>query len=165
MRNYWTSDYAVNKKREGIVYQFADGVETEISLTDYLRANPGKTEQDFLDLKSLSDGIYYDQALDNTRYEKRKQSLGKLEDSTKFSTPSIDYILIHKIDEEQALRAARLLIESEVLTEVQRRRFIKHFLEGRSYRQIATGEHVYFTSVRESIEGAVKKFKKYLKNF
>ena len=43
MRKYWTSDYAVNKDREGIVYQFADGKELEISLTEYLRDNPGKT--------------------------------------------------------------------------------------------------------------------------
>lgn len=44
MRKYWTSDYAVNKGREGIVYQFADGSETEISLAEYLQVNPDKTE-------------------------------------------------------------------------------------------------------------------------
>lgn len=86
MRKYWTSDYAVNKGREGIVYQFADGSETEISLAEYLQVNPDKTEADFMELKALSDGIYYEQALEDTRYGKQKQSLGKLEDSEQFAT-------------------------------------------------------------------------------
>lgn len=165
MRNYWTSDYAVNKDRKGIVYQFADGGEMEITLTEYLQANPGKTEQDFRELKALSDDIYYEQALEDTQYGKRKQSLGKLEDTEKFSTPPIDCLLIHKNDEEQVLKASKLLLKSGELTEVQSRRFIRHFLEGLSYRQIAAGENVHFTSVQESIQGAVKKLKKYLKNF
>ena len=165
MRKYWTSDYAVNKDREGIVYQFADGSEIEISLTEYLQVNPDKTEQDFMELKALSDDIYYEQALEDTRYGKRKQSLGKLEDSEQFATPAVDTLLIHNSDKGQALKAARLLLESGDLTEVQRRRFIRHFFEGQSYRQIAGQDGVHFTSVQESIEGAVRKMKKYLKNF
>ena len=142
MRKYWTSDYAVNKDREGIVYQFADGSEIEISLTEYLQVNPDKTEQDFMELKALSDDIYYEQALEDTRYGKRKQSLGKLEDSEQFATPAVDTLLIHNSDKGQALKAARLLLESGDLTEVQRRRFIRHFFEGQSYRQIAGQEGV-----------------------
>lgn len=165
MRKYWTSDYAVNKDREGIVYQFADGKELEISLTEYLRDNPGKTEQDFLELKALSDGIYYEQALEDTRYGKQKQSLGQLEDSEQFATPPIDTLLIHNSEKGQALKAARLLLGSGDLTEVQRRRFLLHFFEGLSYRQLAVRENVHFTSVQESIETAVRKLQKYLKNF
>ena len=165
MRRYWTSDYAVNKDREGIVYQFADGKELEISLAEYLRDNPGKTEQDFLELKALSDGIYYEQALEDTRYGKQKQSLGQLEDSEQFATPSIDTLLIHNSEKGQALKAARLLLNSGDLTEVQRRRFLLHFFEGLSYRQLAVRENVHFTSVQESIEAAVRKLQKYLKNF
>lgn len=165
MRKYWTSDYAVNKKREGIIYQFADGSEIEISLTEYLQDNPDKTERDFIELKALSDGIYYEQALADTRYEKQKQSLGKLEESEQFATPAVDTLLIHNSDKGQVLKAAKLLLESRELTEVQRRRFIKHFFEGQSYRKIAAQENVHFTSIQESIEGAVRKMKKYLKNF
>ena len=165
MRRYWTSDYAVNKDREGIVYQFADGKELEISLTEYLRDNPGKTEQDFLELKALSDGIYYEQALEDTRYGKQKQTLGQLEDSEQFATPPIDTLLIHNSEKGQALKAARLLLSSGDLTEVQRRRFLLHFFEGLSYRQLAVREDVHFTSVQESIEAAVRKLQKYLKNF
>lgn len=162
MRKYWTSDYAVNKDREGIVYQFADGKEVEISLAEYLQTNPGRTEQDFMELKSLSDGIYYEQALGDTQYGKKKQSLGKLEDSEKFATPAIDTLLIHNQDKEQVLKAVKLLLEGKKLTEVQHRRFINHFFMGLSYRQIATQEKVHFTSVQESITGAIQKLKKYL---
>lgn len=165
MRKYWTSDYAVNKNREGIVYQFADGNEVEISLEEYLKTNPNKTEQDFMELKALSDGIYYEQSLEDTRYGKQKQSLGKLEESEQFAIPSIETMLIHNSDKEQALKAAKLLLDSGDLTKVQRRRFIKHFFVGQSYRQVAVSENVHFTSVQESIEGAVRKMKKYLKNF
>ena len=44
------SDYALNKFSEGIVYQFSDRT-LEISLEDFLRDNPGKTEADFMALK------------------------------------------------------------------------------------------------------------------
>lgn len=50
MKNYRKSDYALNKFSEGIVYQFSDRT-LEISLEDFLRANPGKTEADFMTLK------------------------------------------------------------------------------------------------------------------
>lgn len=60
MKNYRKSDYALNKFSEGIVYQFSDGT-LEISMADYLRDNPDKTEADFLALKALSDEIYLEQ--------------------------------------------------------------------------------------------------------
>lgn len=46
MKNYRKSDYALNKYRKGIVYKFADGI-VEVTLEDYLRENPDKTETDF----------------------------------------------------------------------------------------------------------------------
>ena len=60
MKNYHKSDYALNKFSEGIVYQFSDGT-LEISMADYLRDNPNKTEADFWELKALSDEIYLEQ--------------------------------------------------------------------------------------------------------
>lgn len=57
MKNYHKSDYALNKYRKGIVYKFADGI-VEVTLEDYLRENPDKTEADFQALKRLSDEWY-----------------------------------------------------------------------------------------------------------
>lgn len=157
MRKYWTSDYAVNKDREGIVYQFADGSEIEITLAEYLQVNPDKTERDFMELKALSDGIYHEQALEDTRYGKQKQSLGKLEDSEQFATPFVDTMLIHNSEKGQALKAAKQLLESGRLTEIQKRRFILHYFKGFSIRRIADLEQVDFRAVWESLNWAAKK--------
>ena len=53
MNNYRKSDYAVNKFSEGIVYRF-NSETIEVTLEDYLKENPGKTEQDFQKLKAIS---------------------------------------------------------------------------------------------------------------
>jgi len=62
MKNYKNSDYALNKFSEGIVYKFADLI-VEVTLEDYLVENPGKTAEDFIELKSLSDEIYHQQVI------------------------------------------------------------------------------------------------------
>lgn len=160
MRKYEDSDYAVNKFSPNIVYRFADGT-VEVTLQDYLRDNPGKTEQDFAELKALSDEIYYIQDRNDTRYGKRKNTLGSIEESELFATAALDVMLIQNNDERNAIAAAMLLLESGDLTEIQRRRFMLHFFQGLSYRQIAQHENVHFTSVQESIEAANAKLKKY----
>lgn len=160
MRKYEDSDYAVNKFSPNIVYRFADGT-VEVTLQDYLRDNPGKTEQDFVELKALSDEIYYIQDRNDTRYGKRKNTLGSIEESELFATAALDVMLIQNNDERNAIAAAMLLLESGDLTEIQRRRFVLHFFQGLSYRQIAQHENVHFTSVQESIEAANAKLKKY----
>lgn len=164
MRKYQDSDYAVNKFSPNIVYRFADGT-VEITLQDYLRDNPGKTEQDFAELKALSDEIYYIQDRDDTRYGKRKNTLGSIEESVRFATAALDVKLIQDNDERNAITAAMLLLDSGDLTEVQRRRFILHFFQGLSYRQIARLEGVFFTSVAESLEAAMGKLKKFFEKF
>ena len=69
--------------------------------------------------------------------------------------------LIQNNDEQNALAAAMQLLDSGELTEIQRRRFMQHFFQGLSYRQIAEHENVHFTSVQESIAAANAKLKKY----
>ena len=59
MKNYQSTDYAVNKNADGIVYRFAYQT-IEVTLDDYLRENPGKTAADFAELKALSDADYYE---------------------------------------------------------------------------------------------------------
>jgi len=60
MKNYRDSDYALNKFSEGIIYRSEDRI-VKITLDNYLAENPGKMAQDFLELKALSDEIYYQQ--------------------------------------------------------------------------------------------------------
>lgn len=165
MRNFNESDYALNKYSEGIVYKFADGSKHTIMLEDYLKANPDKIAEDFAKLKAFSDETYHQQDLDDTGYGKRKRSTDMMPEQKQPATVSLDVELIHKADGQAAVKATKLLLNSGDLTEVQRRRFILHFMQGLSYRQIAEKEGVHFTSVQESIEAATRKLKKYFEKF
>ena len=80
MRNYKDSDYALNRYSQGIVYKFADSV-VEVTLEDYLRDNPDKTEADFAELKTLSDEIYYQQDRQEYRVSHRNVSISGMEDA------------------------------------------------------------------------------------
>ena len=164
MKNYKDSDYALNKFSQGIVYKFVDEI-IEITLEDYLLTNPGKTEGDFMELKALSDEIYHEQVINENRTSRLNVSINGMEEMEQLSTISPDMELIHKADKKKAIEAARQLINSGELTEVQKRRFILHFFGGHSYRQIAAIEGVFFTSVAESITAASRKLKKYFKKF
>ncbi|MGC6173089.1 RNA polymerase subunit sigma-24 [Lacrimispora sp. 38-1] len=164
MKNYKESDYALNKFSEGIVYKFADRI-VEVTLEDYLAENPGRTAEDFLELKALSDEIYHEQVMQENRTSRLDVSLNGLEETEALATPPLDTELIHKNESKRAMTAAKKLLDSGELTEIQRRRFILHFFKGYSYRKIAAIEGVFFTSVAESITAASHKFKKYFKNF
>lgn len=160
MKNYKDSDYALNKFSEGIVYRFADRI-VEITLEDYLTENPGKTAEDFLELKALSDEIYHQQVIDDNRTSRLDVSITGLEEVGALATAPLDTELINKSDSKNAMEATKRLLDSGDLTEVQRRRFLLHFFQGLSYRQIASREGVHFTSVHESIEAATIKLQKF----
>lgn len=160
MKNYKDSDYAINKFSKGIVYRFAD-CNVEITLEDYLTENPNKNAEDFLELKTLSDEIYHEQVVQENRTSRLDVSINGLEETEVLATVSLDMELIHKSDNKNAMEAAKRLLDSGDLTEVQRRRFLLHFFQGLSYRQIASREGVHFTSVHESIETAAAKLQKF----
>lgn len=165
MRQFQKSDYAINKVKNGIVYEFSDGCRVEISLADYLKENPDKTKADFRKLKELSDEIYYEQDRADTRFAKHRISMGKLEETEQLSVPSIYITMMQGLDEENILKAAELLLKSGKLTEIQKRRFILHFFKGMSYRQIARQEQVNFTAVQASMKWATKKLRKIFEKF
>lgn len=159
MRNYKDSDYALNRYSKGIVYKFADGI-VEITLEDYLRDNPDKTEEDFAELKAMSDEIYYQQDRQEYRVSHRDVSISGMEDTLVASASSVDAELIQKAEEKKALEAAIRLLESGKLTDVQKRRFYLHFFQGLSTRQIAKLEGINQKTAWESLMWAEKKLKK-----
>ena len=79
MRDYRKSDYAINKNSPNIVYRFHDEI-VEVSLEDYLKENPDKTEQDFAELKALSDEIYYEQDRAESAQTRKDVSIHGLEE-------------------------------------------------------------------------------------
>ncbi|WP_320951631.1 RNA polymerase sigma factor [Hungatella effluvii] len=159
MKNYTDSDYALNKYSEGIVYKFADGI-VEVTLEEYLKENPGRTAADFAGLKALSDEIYHEQVVQTNRTSRLDVTMNGLEESEQLAAVSPDMELIHRQDTTHAMQAARRLLDSGSLTEVQRRRFILHFFQGLSIRQIAEREAVHKRAVWDSLQWAAKKLKK-----
>ena len=142
MKNYRESDYALNKYSQGIVYKFADGV-VEVTLEDYLRDNPEKTEADFAELKAWSDGIYHEQAVQEQRTCRRNVSIDQVPEMELAVVPEFGQNLMGEPDEgKKALTAAGRLLHSGMLTEVQQRRFVLHYFKGLSTRQIAMLEGV-----------------------
>jgi len=165
MKNYAQSDYALNKNAKGIIYHFADKI-VEVTLADYLRENPDKTAADFEELKALSDADYYEADRSGYRQTWKNTSLDTLyEDETAiFSVPSAEDEVIRQREQAEAYakRQSTATFALEKLTEVQRRRYLLHHAHGKTVREIADIEGVFFTSVHESIQAAERKIKKVL---
>lgn len=160
MKNYRKSDYALNKFSEGIVYQFSDGT-LEISMEDYLRDNPAKTEADFLELKALSDEIYLEQIRLETAQGNKTVSVTGLEETVAHPAPSLDDAYVIADEHRRIKLAVDKLFLCGKLTSKQKERFVRHFFAGTSLRKIASDEGVHFTSVDECIRRAVDKLRTY----
>jgi len=159
------SDYAANKSAKGIVYRFADET-VEISLTDYLRENPGKTESDFAELKALSDTDYYERDRSHYRQTWKNISLDFMGDVLESAEPSPEDEIITLPEQEKALTQKHELaaLALNKLTETQRRRYLMYHLGGKTEEEIAALEGVAQQSVSECLLGAQKKMKKILSN-
>jgi len=161
MKNYRDSDYAVNKYASGIVYRFADQT-VEVTLEDYLCENPGKTEADFAELKALSDEIYLDQIRNENAQSQKTVSFHALEETSCCAVPSAE--VLHDKAEIRNCRVELANTVMDKLTDVQRRRYIQHVVEGLSTWDIATQEGSNQKSVYESVLAAEKKMSKFLSN-
>lgn len=111
------------------------------------RSYPDKTEEDFAELKALSDEIYYQQDRQEQRTSHHDVSINGMEEMDIAAAPPIDAELIRKGEEEKALEAAKRLLDSGKLIPAQRRRFLLHFFQGFSTRQIARMEGVHQRAV------------------
>ena len=158
MKNYRESDYAANKYSHGIVYRFNDAT-IEITLEDYLRENPDRTEADFMELKAISDEIYLKQVRLETAQGNKLVSIDGLEETDSCATPPLDEVYCEDEEREQVMLAVSKLFSEGRLTEKQKQRFILHFFYGWSLRAIAKEEGVFFTSVAECIQAASEKLK------
>ena len=160
LKNYKESDYALNKYSQGIVYKFVDGA-LEVTLEDYLRDNPDKTEDDFAELKALSDEIYHEQVVLEHRTCRKNISIDLVPETELVITPEFDVEQMERREQsEKSLQAAHKLLHSGLLTTVQQRRFLLHFFHGLSIRQIAEMEKVHQRAVWDSLMWAEKKLKK-----
>lgn len=163
MSDFRKNLYVLNKFSESIVYEFNDEV-IEITLEDYLKENPTHTKDDFIKFKTISDELYHSEDLTDSRYRKRKLSIHTINEARFSSKETILDKLIKSEDEDKnETKSTYYLLDGKNLTDVQKKRFIKHFYLNKTLREIAIEENVHFTSVQESIKGAVKKLKKFFK--
>lgn len=160
MKNYRESDYALNKYSKGIVYKFADGI-VVVTLEDYLRENPDKTEADFQAIKRLSDEWYLDQVRLETAQGNKRVSLNGLEETEACATRALDDEYIESEEKKRLMIAVDKLFREGHMTEKQKRRFIQRYIHGLTLRQIAVKEAVYVNSVADSLKRATDKLKRY----
>ncbi len=164
MYDYRKSDYAINKNSPNIVYRFHNEI-LEITLEDYLKENPGKTEKDFAELKALSDQIYYEQDRAESAQTRKDDSLTGLEETKVCATRPLDEEWEEKLTEFQnrlyARRAFEKLFAADVLTEIQKRRFCLYVFKGLSIRQIGRLEGRSHQVVAKSLNLAIRKLKKF----
>ena len=165
MKNYTDSDYALNKYSEGIVYRFADGV-YEITLADFLAENPDMTEADFRKLKEYSDANYREQDRRDNAQTKKNSPFDALENADCCCEPSAEYSIVDEPEEFDEARKRDALAEQALnkLTEVQRRRYLMHVVDGLTTREIAGIEGVNQSKISKSLAAAKKKIKKVLAN-
>ncbi|MDR0813028.1 MAG: RNA polymerase subunit sigma-24 [Oscillospiraceae bacterium] len=155
MKNYRNSDYAANKYARGIVYRFADGT-VEVTLADYLRENPGRSEDDFAAIKAFSDALFLEQARGDNVQSKHTTPLCSIAESALCITPSPE----ERFAYTERTRLAKAALD--VLTTAQQRRYILHKLHGMTTREIAETEGVSQRSVMDSLELAQRKINKFL---
>jgi predicted DNA-binding protein YlxM (UPF0122 family) len=164
MKNYKKSDYAINKYSDGIVYKYANGHTTEYILEDYLAENPDKTEQDFTELKKLSDEIYLEQ--DRAEYNQTRKNIS-VDSENFFDSTELPFEeeFIETLDREQIVEAFNKLLGSGELSETQERRLRFYILDGFSHRKIAEIEGVTYHAVAKTLKDVIRMIKKFFKNF
>lgn len=67
--------------------------------------------------------------------------------------------IIEQLDMQEKIKSLKSAIST--LPEVQKRRLIKYFFDGKNFSQIGAEEGVSHTAIRLSIEAAIKKLKKF----
>ena len=159
---YYKSNYALNRNKKAIVYENADGTILEITFEKIAAGNPNFTEEDFEKLKEFSDQLYLEEQRGDVTYHKHvKGCIDEMDDSAWLAIDSFEDELINSLEDESTGKVIRDYMDAK-LTEVQRRRFLM-FLNGVSTTKIAEIEGCNQNAAWESIQGARKKLKKFLK--
>ena len=165
MKNFTSSDYALNKYSEGIVYKFADGI-VEIDLEDYLKESPDHTEVGFQAIKQLSDEIYLEEA--NRNYRQTYKNIPILPDDSDVEAECPTVKAADSFIDEQVEAAnynKRVVLAHKalhMLTETQRRRYLLYHVEKLTMRQIAIMERVNHSKIQKSLNSAEEKIQKFL---
>lgn len=167
-KNYMQEHYAINKHSKGIIYRGTDG-DNEISLEQFLSENPTLTESDFNYWKSLSDELYKEEDRKNNEITRKNVSINEIEETQLVSVESAETEFIQSISEKDAIKkeimSAQFIlrIAQEELSDIQFRRFLSRYVDGKKEEDIAKDEGVCQSTVSRSISGAENKIKKIIR--
>lgn len=166
MKNYKISDYALNKYSAGIVYRF-NGQTITVTLADYLADNPDKNEQDFQELKILSDTIYYEEDRAESRQNRKNISINDMDNIRVFEGISFsdEYIEAQEEDEKKRKHLFIAKCALAMLTDKQRHRYLQYHVNNMTLRKIAKIEGVVHSKIQKSLKGAEKKIKIFCRQF
>lgn len=167
-KNYTQEHYAINKHSKGIVYRGTDG-NREISLEQFLKENPTLTEADFNYWKALSDELYKEEDRKNNEITRKNVSINEIEETQLVSVESAETEFIHSINEAEIfmkeIMSARFVLQiaHDELSDIQLRRFLSRYVDGKKEEDIAKEEGVCQSTVSRSISGAENKIKKIIR--
>ena len=165
------SDYALNKKSEGIVYKFSAAVGGNSCIPEIVTLSAADFEEEknarFAAIKAMSDDDYHETELYDKREDRQTVCLHSIEGTDWCAAESPEDKYFRHLDEQERTGIRTLDnafgIMEKCLTEIQRRRFYQHFYLGWTTRKIAANEGVSQMTVFESLKSAEKKIKKFLK--
>ena len=158
-KNYTKEHYAINKYRKGIVYRGVDG-NYEITKEGFLQENPNMTEADF---------DYKEEDRKSNEITRMNVSISDIEETQLVSVESAETEFVRSISEEDIFKmeimSAQLIlrIAREELSDIQLRRFLSHYIDGKKEEDIAKEEGVCQSTISRSISGADNKIKKIIR--
>ncbi len=156
MKDFYKSDYAINKKDEkAIIYRFADGTEKYINVDDF-----GGDMEAFRKWKELSDKDYL--ACDRHTYNTTRLnvSIEGIDETTLCSLPSVEEMLDEQVINDNAYFETKAFWN--LLTEEQKRRLYCLAFRNMSVVKIAKSEGVSERAIRYTFTKIKKIFEKYV---
>ena len=181
-RNYLDNSIAQNKKKQEIVYRFADGTKAVITEDDYnayiaehplvSRGDETLQSPDFETLKAVSNDIY-EQEDDGWNAQTKKNLsfdiMGGSEyryEAYELSPETLFFVTLDAPEEARKLREREAIVDRTLdrLTEIQRRRYLMYAVDGLTVRKIAKKEGVIYSNVHKSLAQAKKKIKEFVSN-
>ena len=162
------SDYRHNKRSaNAIVYHTAEGKRIEITVELYIRDRADKAEAtaEFYRFKAESDRLFHAIDRGDVAEAKHTVDIENAEQHGEVYQKSPEDLIVEHIDRyahQQYLNSLKPLAKNALdkLTEVQRRRFLLHAVDGLTTRQIAEIDHVSHQSVVESLQATNAKIHK-----
>ncbi len=166
MKDFYNSDYSINKNSENIVYRFLDGTVVEITKESLMSEKPKDEEMTFKYWKELSDDNL--RIIDNKNCVESKHtlSMGGLERTTFSQTETLEDSL-ERIYEQSVIskafnKAKKKFFSDENISEIAKRRFKLYIFDRIPVETISEKEKVKRGTIYSSLEIASRKFIQYM---